>query len=255
VPRFTVCRTVGREEADRLVVPRDDIVAERREPADGDADASGDGAGSSGSDGRARLVLDQGPFARYERTVTTAPSGDDGLVTVTQDFDYRLPPGTWPFLMNWPFRAALRSPPAKGKLPWWYPPQRPDARGATVLGLLATLSLIVGYHGTLLTQTMTFAADEFGAGTAAQGDALAAVRIGGIIAIGLGAMADRRGRRLILSAALLVCIASTVAGALVPTWWRWPPPRPSTGARGRRRRCCWPSSPPRRCPPAPAPTR
>ncbi|HET6775211.1 MAG TPA: MFS transporter [Acidimicrobiales bacterium] len=216
MPRFTVCRTVGREEADRLVVPRDDIVAERREPADGDAAASGDGAGSSGSHGAARLVLDQGPFSRYERTVTTAPSGDDGLMTVTQDFDYHLPPGTWPFLMNWPFRAALRSPPAKGKLPWWYPPQRPDARGATVLGLLATLSLIVGYHGTLLTQTMTFAADEFGAGTAAQGDALAAVRIGGIIAIGLGAMADRRGRRLILSAALLVCIASTVAGALVP---------------------------------------
>ncbi len=135
---------------------------------------------------------------------------------MTEEFDYRLPPGTWPFLLNRPFRAALRHPRTDGKLPWWYPPQRPDARGATVLGLLATLSLIAGYLGTLLTQTMTFAADEFGAGTAAQGDALAAVRLGGIIAIGLGAIADRRGRRLILTAALLASITSTVLGALAP---------------------------------------
>jgi len=203
VPRFTVSHTVGPKEADRLVAPRHDIVVERPAPRDSHGD-------------RVRMVLDQGPFARYERTVTTAPAGSDGLVTVTQEFDYRLPPATWPFLMNRPFRAALRRPRADGKLPWWYPPQRPDARGATVLGLLATLSLIVGYHGTLLTQTMTFAADEFGAGTAAQGDALASVRVGGLIAIGLGALADRRGRRLILSAALFVCIAATVAGTLVP---------------------------------------
>ena len=105
--------------------------------------------------------------------------------------------------MNWPMRAALRHPRSDGRLPWWYPPQRPDARAATVLGLLATLSLVVGYHGTLLSRTMTFAADEFGAGSAAQGDALAAARIGGVLAVGLGALADRRGRRLILSLALV----------------------------------------------------
>ena len=119
MPRFTVCRTVGREEADRLVVPRDDIVAERPERADGDADAAAAGDGDGGRRGRVRMVLDRGPFSRYERTVTAAPAGNDGLVSVTQDFDYRLPPGTWPFLMNWPFRAALRHPRADGKLPWW----------------------------------------------------------------------------------------------------------------------------------------
>jgi MFS family permease len=85
-----------------------------------------------------------------------------------------------------------------------------------VLGLLATLSLVVGYHGTLLSRTMTFAADEFGAGSAAQGDALAAARIGGVLAVGLGALADRRGRRLILSLALFTCIGATVAGAFSP---------------------------------------
>jgi MFS family permease len=206
VPQLTVRQTVGGEDVDRLLSPRHDIVAERVTPGD-----------------PRRFVLDHGPFAHYERVVTVAdgePDGDgvDGAsrVTVTETFDYRLPPGTWPFLMNRPIRGALRRPPRHGKLPWWYPPQRPDARSATVLGLLATLSLIVGYHGTLLTQTMTFAADEFGAGTGAQGEAFAAVRVGGVIAVGLGALADRRGRRLILSLSLVGCIVSTALGAFAP---------------------------------------
>jgi MFS family permease len=137
------------------------------------------------------------------------------LVRVEQTIDFRLPRGAWPFLMNPVFRAALKS--SSGRLPWWFPPQRPDARAAGVLGLLATLSLVVGYHGTLLTQTMTFAADEFEAGTAAQGNAFAAVRAGGLIAIVLGAWADRRGRRAILTLSLLTCIGSTVLGALAPS--------------------------------------
>jgi putative MFS transporter len=142
---------------------------------------------------------------------------DNGRYSVTQQFDYRLPAGTWRFLMNHPVRLALRRPPRPdGRLPWWYPPQRPDARAASVLGMLATLSLVVGYHGTLLTQTMSFAADEFGAGTTAQGGAFAAVRAGALLAILLAALADRRGRRRLLVVSLLGAIGSTVAGALAP---------------------------------------
>src|SRR5690606_41563682 len=116
-------------------------------------------------------------------------------------------------------------------------PQRPAARAATVLGLLATLSLVVGYHGTLLTQTMTFAADEFGAGTAAQGDAFAAVRLGGILAVALGAAADRRGRRRILTLALLVSAAATVARAFAPSLAAPAPTQtPNRGARDRESR-------------------
>jgi MFS family permease len=229
VPQLTVSHTVDRAEADRLLTPRRDIVSERRATDDDIAGARRDRDGSDrdGDASSVRFVLDHGPFARYERLVTVAPAGhagerdgqgDAAPVTVTEAFDYRLPPGTWPFLMNRPVRGALRRGARPGgKLPWWYPPQRPDARSATVLGLLATLSLIVGYHGTLLTQTMTFAADEFGADTAAQGDAFAAVRIGGVIAVGLGALADRRGRRLILSLSLVGCIVSTALGAFAPS--------------------------------------
>jgi MFS family permease len=247
VRHLTVRSTVDATEAERLLTPRRDVVAERRAPVDtgdGTDDSADDGDGTDHADGDggrsvaqarvARFELDDGPFAHYERRVTVRPApvgeaadaegeggsdadGDgDRPVAVTQEFAYRLPPGTWPFLLNRPLGRALRRPRPDGGLPWWYPPQRPDARSATVLGLLATLSLIVGYHGTLLTQTMTFAADEFGASTSAQGDAFAAVRVGGIIAVGLGAVADRRGRRMILSLSLLGCIVSTALGALAP---------------------------------------
>ena len=107
-------------------------------------------------------------------------------------------------------------PKPDGKLPWWFPPDRPDRQGASVLGLLASLSVIIGYHGTLLGQSMTFAADEFGSSATAQGAALSWARIGGFLAIALGAAADRRGRRRLVLLSLLLCIGSTVAGAFSP---------------------------------------
>jgi MFS family permease len=196
VPRLTVSASVDQATVDRIRSPREDVVGER--PA-----------------GEDRYELDHGPFERYTRSVQVTP--DNGRYSVTQQFDYRLPTGTWRFLMNHPVRHALRRPPRPdGRLPWWYPPQRPDARAASVLGMLATLSLVVGYHGTLLTQTMSFAADEFGAGTTAQGGAFAAVRAGALLAILLAALADRRGRRRLLVVSLLGAIGSTVAGALAP---------------------------------------
>jgi MFS family permease len=195
VPRLIVSESVDQATLDRIRSPRHDVVAER---------ATGDD----------RYVLDHGPFDRYARSVSVTP--DNGRYSVTQQFDYRLPAGTWRFLMNHPVRRALRRPPRAGRLPWWYPPQRPDARAASVLGMLATLSLVVGYHGTLLTQTMSFAADEFGAGTTAQGGAFAAVRAGALLAILLAAMADRRGRRRLLVVSLLGAIGATVLGAVVP---------------------------------------
>ena len=207
--RLRVTRSVDPATADLLLAPRDDVVGERPAPGDGEGD------------GTRRYVLGDGPFERYERIVTAVPDGDGGAatatVTVTEDIDFRLPPATWRFLLTPAIRTALRRrPEARRRLPWWYPPQRPDARAATTLGMLATLSIVVGYHGTLLTQTMTYAASEFGVGTAAQGNAFAAVRVGGLLAIVLGALADRRGRRAILTLALVLCIGSTVAGAAAP---------------------------------------
>lgn len=197
MPHATTVATVPAATAALIDAPRDDVVGER-------------------TDGPGRYVLGHGPFASYERTVTRGATDAEGNVTVVQRFEWRLPRGAWPLLVNPPMRRALRSRQPDGGLPWWYPPDRPDRQGASVLGLLASLSLIVGYHGTLLGQSMTFAADEFRSSATAQGAALSWARVGGFLAIALGAAADRRGRRRLVLLALLLCIGSTVAGAFSP---------------------------------------
>ncbi len=197
MPQATTVATVPTATAELIDAPRDDVVGER---------AAGPG----------RYVVEHGPFAAYERTVTTGAADADGNVTVVQRFEWRLPRGTWPLLINPAMRRALRGPEPDGKPPWWFPPDRPDRQGASVLGLLASLSVIIGYHGTLLGQSMTFAADEFGSSATAQGAALSWARIGGFLAIALGAAADRRGRRRLVLLSLLLCIGSTVAGAFSP---------------------------------------
>ena len=173
MPGFTVRSVVDR--ASSASSARDDVVGER--------------AVAPGSGETARFALDHGPFATYERSVTLVPvdghgdghgDGDPagptrrrGAAPGRSSASGSPSPGNVALPHELADAPRAAPPPPDGHLPWWYPPQRPDARGATVLGLLATLSLVVGYHGTLLSRTMTFAADEFGAGSAAQGDALA----------------------------------------------------------------------------------
>src|SRR5205085_8419226 len=96
-----------------------------------------------------------------------------------------------------PFKRALRKP-GSPTAPWWAPPARLDARAASVLGSLAVLAVVFGYLNTLFTQTIAFAGEEFGAGNAAQGVAGAVVRVGGLVALVVASVADRRGRRPIL---------------------------------------------------------
>src|ERR687894_635871 len=94
-------------------------------------------------------------------------------------------------------------------------------RASAVLGLLAVLSLIGGYLGTLLTQTITYAADGFGVhGDREQGQALATVRVGILLALVLVTLADRRGRRplLLLTAAGGCALAATGALSPSPPW-------------------------------------
>jgi MFS family permease len=212
VTRLRRSRELDADGIARLCVPRDDVVGER------EADP-GDGARG------ARFVQGDGPFARYERRVEVAEqvdgSGRAGAGErwrVTETVDFELPPGTWRFALHRAMARTLRRPPRPGgRKPWWAPPSRPDAQAAMTLGILCTLALVVGYLGTLLSQTMTFAADEFGAGTTAQGIVLSAVRVGGLLSVGLTALADRRGRRLMLTVSLLACIGSAAGTALSPS--------------------------------------
>lgn len=142
----------------------------------------------------------------------------DGRLAVTSTTSFRLaiPYFAWLFVL--PVRRVLARPDQGHRQPWWAPPDRLDTRAATVLGVLGLASMIAGYLGTLLTQTITFAAEEFGlAGARPQGYTLAAVRVGVLLAIALVAVADRRGRRPVLLACALGGCLAAAAGALAPS--------------------------------------
>ncbi|MBK9179245.1 MAG: MFS transporter [Acidimicrobiales bacterium] len=189
-------RTVDEQHLDRLLTPRNDLVAEL-EVAPGVFEAA------------------EGPFRRYRRTVEVV-ARHDGTVDVTQTVDVRLAIPYFGFLFARPVRAALQRPPRRAP-PWWAPPQRLDARAAAVLGTVCAASLLVGYQNTLLTQTIAFAADEFDAGDRAQGVALAVARTGIVVALVLTSLADRRGRRAVIVLTALAGPVLAATGALAPS--------------------------------------
>jgi MFS family permease len=203
--RATTVGTVDRGLLERVLRPRDGFVAER---------ATGTGGGAAPGVHRYEAV--EGPFHRYERVVTVEHvEGADARVT--QDVEFRLAVPMWSWLFALPVRRLMRRLDQPAGLPWWSPPDRLDRTSATSLASLASLSYIVGYLAVLLTQTITFAAQEFGADKAAQGRALAAVRLDVVISLALVWLADRRGRRSVLLWSSAIGAAMTATGALAPS--------------------------------------
>ncbi len=198
-----VTRVVGSpEEVAPWLAPRDDLVGEQV--------VDDEGAAISFS-------ASHGPFRDYRRTteVEHLAEGEVALTSTTR-FRLAIPYFGWLFVL--PVRRVLARPDRGHRQPWWAPPDRLDARAASVLGVLALASLVAGYLGTVLTQTITFAAEEFGLdGARPQGYTLAAVRVGVLVAIALVTAADRWGRRpVLLVCALGGCLAAA-AGALAPS--------------------------------------
>ena len=176
-----------------LLTPRSDIVLEQAE-------------------GEARFTAVEGPVEHYRRTVTVEPIGSD-QVEITERFDYRLSIPVWWVLFTIPFSRAL----CRGRdLPWWHPPDRFTERQARVVALLAILAVAAGFLGTLLGQTITFAADEFKVGESAQGLALSLVRLSILITLVVAALGDRKGRRRTLLYAAAGSILAAAATSLVP---------------------------------------
>ena len=185
--------------------PRDDLVRERGpEPASESAELFG---------------LAHGPFHAWVRTLVVAPSDpaapDGRLSRVVETIEYRAAVGIWRPLFALPLRHAVRT----RKVPWWAPPDRLDARASRVLSLLACIQVVDGYLGTVITQTITFASDEFHRSDTAQGVTLAVVRLGIVVALAVVALADRSGRRRLLMAAAVLAVATTALGALSPGLW------------------------------------
>ena len=192
--------------------PRDGLLLEAPldDGRDGEAGAAGSGVAVT------RFVQREGPFASYEREVVEAPGG----ATLIDTTRYRLvvPWFRWVFAL--PVRWTLRRrEPGDGRPPGWAPPDRLEAVHVRVLGLLAAASMSAAFINTLFTQTVNFAADDFGVGKSGQAAAGVVVRCGIVIALPFLVFADRVGRRRMM--VLLAWLAPTCAavGALAPNFW------------------------------------
>ncbi len=157
----------------------------------------------------------EGPFTVYRRTL-----GPDGP-RVTETTHYRIAVPWFAWLFALPVRSTLRHRPNRRQSetqPWWAPPDRLDARAATALGLLAAASLIVGYVNTLFTQTVTFAAKEYGVSDGGQSVAGALVRVGVVFTLPIVFAADRIGRRMATVGVAIAGPLLSVLGAVAPSF-------------------------------------
>lgn len=166
------------------------------------------------------FVADDGPFARWERTLDTV----DGVTT--ERLDYRIAAPHWGWLVDQLLRRPVRTGVSPDRRPVWCPSDRLSHRDVTVLGLCATLALVAGLLGGLIGQTMTFAAVEmFGEAAADAGDttgpqanALTIIRIGAVLTFVATALADRRGRRPLLRACLIGSGLASLVTMLAPNF-------------------------------------
>lgn len=167
--------------------------------------------------GGGTFEAESGPVLSYRRTVDVVQGTVPGqALAVTQTVDFRLAVPYFGFLFVLPFKRALARP-GRERAPWWAPPARLDARGASVLGTLALLTVVSGYLNTLFTQTIPFAGDEFGVSNSAQGVAGSVVRVGGLVALMVMIQADRRGRKTVLVWASTAGALLALTGALAPS--------------------------------------
>jgi MFS family permease len=182
------------------------VVADR--PADGEA-------GEAGEAGEVvELEQAEGPFTEYHRVVEVR----NGRVVDTTTYRLDIPWFGW--LFRWPVRASLKQRSSGiGAQPAWAPPDRLEPRHVLVLGLLAAVSMPSAFVNTLFTQTVNFAADDFGISEQGQGFAGVLVRCGIVLALPFAVLADRLGRRRMI--VLLAWLAPTLAslGALAPNFW------------------------------------
>ena len=180
--------------------PRDDLVLERPLP-----------------DGRFEQA--DGPFLQYERRLERS----DGNLVETTRYRISVPWFNWLFAL--PIRALVgrrwHQPHHHGvphSNPWWAPPDRLNERQIRVLGLLAAASMSSAFINTLFTQTVKFAADDFGVDHSGVSDATSIVRAGIVLALPAAVMADRIGRKRVITFVAWAAPIVTALGAIAPTF-------------------------------------
>lgn len=117
--------------------------------------------------------------------------------------------------------AADAGRPLPSRVPWWAPPVPQDQAITTTIACMALISGCWSYGGGtggLLTQTLPYAADVYDVGDSTLAVGLSVVRIGVLLALALGLIADRVGRRrFVVTAAVVHCLLTAVIG-FMPTF-------------------------------------
>lgn len=193
--RVTIHHLLDQATLQTLRRPRDDwMVAEV---------AEGDG-----------FVCCDGPFTHWHRTIDVNPSATEAVETI--DFNAATPFFRLP--VNALFRHALRRS-RRDRAPFWAPPQRFDEAGARSFALLVLATIAAAYLGSLLSQTITFVADEFGKDRTTQGLVTGLTRGGALIALVVVWIADRFGRRRTLLVAGASSAVLAAVAAVSPNIW------------------------------------
>lgn len=196
--RLVVEHDVDSETAAVILAPRGDVVIEAGDIASG-------------------FTQVEGPFERYQRTVDVTGTSPDGRQQITETFDFRLDVPIWRPLVSWLMKRALRDPDRRPRARWWWPEAIVSRNTARLIAVITILSVMAGYLGVVISQTMTFAGEEFGSTKAEEGDAFATMRVGVGLSLLLIGRADRIGRKPLLIAFAGSSIVFTALGALSPS--------------------------------------
>jgi predicted MFS family arabinose efflux permease len=118
-------------------------------------------------------------------------------------------------------RAADAGRPLPSDTPWWAPPEPLTARASESLAALCLITLLWSYGGgtlSLLSLSLPYAADVYSVGNRGLATGLAVVRAGVLLALVLGPLADRFGRRrLVVATACAHCVLAAALG-LAPSF-------------------------------------
>lgn len=180
------------EQIARGRAPRDDLLVREQEIAPG------------------HFTAVEGPFSRWEREIA-----EHDAVWI-QTVRYRIAAPHWGPLVDTLLRRFVKSGVQAEHAPMWAASDRLSQHEVTVLSLCATLSLVAGFLGGIVGQTLTFISKDLGGSTSAQATILSVIRLGAVITMVATALADKRGRRPVLHASLVGAAIATLVTAVAP---------------------------------------
>ena len=191
-----ITHRVDDEGLRRVRSPRTDLVVEREVEHDS-------------------FALVDGPFEFYKRSLVVESTSTGH--TVIETIDYRLSIPWFGFLFRLPVRHALRNRRDKTLMPFWAPPDHMGMRATHIFATLCAIAVLSGFLSNAPAETHTYAADEFDVDQLSQGFLGALIRVGTLLAIGFAVLADRHGRKKVLTLAIGFGIVSSCASALAPS--------------------------------------